>query len=144
MPLLIVEKAELSVKWRRGKKTFRTFRSKNSKVRRRSYPYRYKIPKTYQRRKLKEPEPLIDIFEERSRIIIVAELAGFKKDNLKIHARDQKLTLAAENRDRKYYKSLNLPKRVIPNAMQTTYKNGVLEIRLKKAAEEKAIKKIAG
>jgi HSP20 family molecular chaperone IbpA len=32
---------------------------------------------------------------------------------------------------------------VIPNTIRTTYKNGVLEIRLKKA-EEKSIDKIAG
>jgi HSP20 family molecular chaperone IbpA len=46
--------------------------------------------------------------------------------------------------DRKYYKSLNLPKRVIPNTIRMTHKNGVLEIRLKKAVEEKTIDKVAG
>jgi len=47
--------------------------------------------------------------------------------------KDQKLTLSAKSKDRRYYKSLNLPNAVIPNAMHTKYKNGVLEIRLRKA-----------
>jgi HSP20 family protein len=55
----------------------------------------------------------------------------------------ERLTVAAEALDRKYRKSLNLPKRVIPRTIRTTYKNGVLEIRLKKA-EEKSLDKMAG
>jgi HSP20 family molecular chaperone IbpA len=157
-----LEKTELSAKWRRSKKspkwfniiknldeaesknTFRAFRIENSRIRRRRYPYKYRVPKTREKRKWKEPEPLTDIFEEKEWIIIVAELTGFKKENLKIHVKDHKLTLFAEARDHKYYKSLNLPKRVIPTTEHTTYKNGVLEIRLRKAAEERSITKIAG
>jgi HSP20 family protein len=93
---------------------------------------------------LKELEPLIDILEERDDVIIVAELAGFNNEDLRIHAENQRVTLSAEASDRKYYKSLNLPKRVIPSTMRSRYKNGVLEIQLKKAAEEKAIDKVAG
>ena len=33
---------------------------------------------------------------------------------------------------------------VIPNSIRTAYKNGVLEIRLRKAIEEKAVDKVAG
>jgi HSP20 family molecular chaperone IbpA len=33
---------------------------------------------------------------------------------------------------------------VIPSTIRTTYKNGVLEVQLKKAVEEKAIDKVAG
>lgn len=152
----------MSAKWRRSKKNpkwfeivrkldevenkkaFQKFQTRNSRIRGRLYPYKHRVPKAYERRKWKEPEPLIDILEEKHSIIIVAELAGFKKENLKIHAKEKKLTLSAEARDRKYYKSLNLPKRVIPTTIYTTYKNGVLEIRLKKAAEEKVINKIVG
>jgi HSP20 family protein len=152
----------LSAKWRRSrknpkwfeivrkldeaenKKSFQKFQSRNSKIRRRSHYYKRKIPKTYERRKWKEPEPLVDILEEKDSVIIVAELAGFKKENLKIHAKEKKLTLSAEARDRRYYKSLNLPKRVIPTTIYTAYKNGVLEIRLKKATEEKTVNKIVG
>lgn len=93
---------------------------------------------------MKEPKPLIDVLERNDDIAIVAELVGFNKEDLRIRVKDQKLTLSAETSDRKYYKSLNLPKRVIPSTICTTYKNGVLEIRLKKAIEEKAMDKVAG
>lgn len=156
------EKAKLSAKWRRTKKaskkfeifkalnrikdknTPKTFRIKASRVKRKTYPYRYSVPKIYRERRCREPEPLIDILEEKNEIIVVAEFAGFKRENLRIHLKNQHLTLSAEALNRKYHKSLNLPKRVIPNKIRTTYKNGVLEIRLKKVIEEKAIDKLAG
>jgi HSP20 family molecular chaperone IbpA len=39
---------------------------------------------------------------------------------------------------------LDLPKRVIPEAVFTTYKNGVFEIRMKKAIEEKTVDRMVG
>jgi HSP20 family molecular chaperone IbpA len=85
------------------------------------------------KRKFQEPKPLIDIFQENNYITIVADIAGFNKETLKINVKDQKLTISAKSKDRRYYKSLNLPTVVIPNAMHTKFKNGVLEIKLKKA-----------
>jgi HSP20 family protein len=87
---------------------------------------------------------LIDIIEDDNKISIVAEFVGFDREDLRIDVKEQKLTLSAEALDRKYHKSLNLPRRVIPSTLCTTYKNGVLEIRLKKVANEKAIDKVAG
>ena len=88
--------------------------------------------RSYQKGKWKAPKPLIDIFQEKSWITIVAEIVGFNKETMKINVKDQKITLSAKAKYRRYYKSLNLPKVVIPNIMQTTYKNGVLEIKLKR------------
>jgi HSP20 family molecular chaperone IbpA len=93
----------------------------------------FRPSKSYAKRKFEEPQPLIDIFQDPYNIIIIAEIAGFNRETLKISVKDQKLTLSAKTKDRRYYKSLNLPKVVIPNAMHTEYKNGVLEIKLKKA-----------
>lgn len=145
----------MSAKWRRNKKrsgrfsVFRafdkakggeasqTFRTSNSKIKRRTYPYKYRLPRIYRERKWKDPEPLTDILEENDEIIVIAEFAGFKNESLKVHVKDQRLTLSAKAFGRKYYKSLNLPKRVIQDTLRTKYKNRVLEIRLKKALEEK-------
>jgi HSP20 family protein len=91
-----------------------------------------------------EREPLIDVLEGKDEVIVVAEFAGFNRENLRIHVRNQRLTLSAEALDRKYHKSLNLPTVVIPKSIRTAYKNGVLEIKLKKGAKEKAVDKIAG
>jgi HSP20 family molecular chaperone IbpA len=93
----------------------------------------FRPSKSFTKRTLPEQKPLIDIFQENNTITIVAEIVGFNKDSLKINVKDQKITLSAKSKDRRYYKSLNLPTVVIPNAMHTKFKNGVLEIKLKKA-----------
>jgi HSP20 family protein len=99
------------------------------------YPPHYRSSQNCAKRKWKAPKPLIDIFQEKNWITIVAEIAGFNKETLKINVKAQKITLSAKAKSRRYYKSLNLPKVVIPNLMHTTYKNGVLEIKLKKATK---------
>jgi HSP20 family molecular chaperone IbpA len=151
----------LSAKWRRNKKTLkkfnifkvfnktkeknnvRTFRIKRSNVKKQPNRLRYKVERIPEEN-LKEPPPLIDVLEDNDEITVFAEFAGFSKENLRINVRNQRLTLSARASDRKYRKSLNLPKRVIPDTACTTYKNGVLEIRLKKALEQEAMDKIAG
>lgn len=127
----------------KGKKTSLGLGTKRSKARGKMYPRKHRIPKLRAGREFAEPERLVDILEDGDEIVVVAELAGFSKENLRIHLRNQKLTLTAKASDRKYHKSLNLPKRVIPDNIKTTYKNGVLEILLKKTAEEKTIDKVA-
>ena len=126
----------------KDKKDHQPFRIKNPRIKRGTYPYKHSLLNTYRGRKWKALEPLIDVFEEKDKIIVVAEFPGFKKENLKIHLKDRRLTLSAETSDRRYYKSLNLPKRVIPDAIRTSYKNGVVEIQLKKAFEEKAVDRV--
>ncbi len=152
----------MSAKWRRSKKHSRRFsilkafgKSKEKKNTprvfrvksvsgRKQKPQRYKLPKSYARAKLREPEPLIDILEEKDEVIVFAEFAGFDNEHLRIEVKDLRLILAAQAGDRKYYKSLNLPSRVIPKAVHLKRRNGVLEIRLKKAAQEKTVDKLAG
>ena len=152
----------MSARWRRNRRNsnrfniFKAFsrgkeknasqasRPRKSKSKRLTYANRYTLPKKRAERNVRELEPLIDVLEEKDDVIVVAELAGFNKENLKIHVKNQRLTLSAESSDRKYHKSLNLPKRVIPSTIHTKYKNGVLEIQLKKVAEEKTIDKVAG
>lgn len=150
----------MSAKWRRSKKSSRwnnilkkinrnktkgntpKFRIDKPRIKRRTRHHEYRFPKTLG--KLREPEPLIDVLEDRHEIIVVTEFVGFKRENLKINVKSQHLTLSAETPDRRFHKSLNLPKRVIPRTMHTKYKNGVLEIRLKKAVMEKTIDEVAG
>ncbi len=151
----------MSAKWRRSRrnskrfdilKAFRRIKDKrfpqkslvkNLKPRKRVYSYKYRVPGAHAERRMREPEPLIDVLEAKDDVIVVAEFVGFSRENLRIHVKNQRLTLSAESSNRKYYKSLNLPKRVIPNTMRATCKNGVLEVLFKKMAEEKTIGKVA-
>jgi HSP20 family molecular chaperone IbpA len=151
----------VSAKWRRHKKTTkkfnlfnvfskskeknvpRTFRVKTSNVKPGARKVKYKVEKIPEG-KLKEPPRLIDVIEENDEIAVFAEFAGFDRENLRVSVKNQRLTLSARASERRYHKSLNLPKRVIPESLCTTYKNGVLEIRLKKVLEQQALDKIAG
>jgi HSP20 family molecular chaperone IbpA len=145
----------MSAKWRRSKKHLKwldlkdikinpkkppkTLRVENFKTSR-MHPQKYRLPKRLGKGKWKEPKPLIDMFQDKNWITIIAEIAGFNQETVKISVKNQKLTLSAKAKDRRYYKSLNLPKVVIPTVAHTTYKNGVLEIKLKKAEKEETIK----
>jgi HSP20 family molecular chaperone IbpA len=151
----VLKGGKTSVRWRKSEKRpkwFRTakrlgrtedkfFRFENLRVKGRSPP---KYKKSLKVKNWKEPEPLVDVFREKDRIVVVAELKGFKMENIKVQAEKQRLTLVAKAQGRRYYKSLNLPDAVIPEATRITYKNGVLEIQLKKALEEKPLNKVAG
>lgn len=119
-------------------------RIRNSWIKRQDHTHKRRILKINFERKSKELEPLIDVLDENDSVTVVAELAGFERRNIIIRVKDQRLTLSAKTSDRKYRKSLNLPERVIASTMHTKYKNGVLEIRLKKSLQEKAIDEVAG
>ena len=135
----------MSAKWRRTSKNrkwldFKGFNNRKPKAtgktqRLKTMPTHpsFRPSKSYAKRNNVEQKPLIDIFQENNYVTVVAEIVGFNKETLKINVKDQKLTLSAKSKDRRYYKSLNLPTVVIPNAMHTKFKNGVLEIKLKKA-----------
>jgi HSP20 family molecular chaperone IbpA len=152
----------LSAKWRRNRKNSNRFHvirnfnknankrnfpiwyARSSKIKKRLHPLKYDVLRIDKKTGWKEPKPLIDVLEDKDEIIVVADFAGFKKENLKIKIKNQRLILSAKALERKYYKSLNLPKKVIPESLRTRYKNGVLEIRLKKDIKEKAIDELAG
>ena len=127
----------------KNKNIVQRFRIENSGAKQQPNLYRYRVQKVSAEKKCREPRHLIDVLERTHEIVVVADFAGFNREDLKVRLKGERLTVAAEALDRKYRKSLNLPKRVIPSTIRTTYKNGVLEIRLKKA-EEKSMDKIAG
>jgi len=83
-----------------------------------------------------EREPLVDILEEDKHVVIVAELPGVEKEEITLHATEDALTISVDTADRKYRKELALPAKVDPRSSQASYKNGVLEVRLKKTAEK--------
>ncbi len=151
----------MSAKWRRNKrkskrldiskpigkaqnkKRSRWFYVRNPKSKTHTVPSCFSIGRFQKGKRIREPGPLIDVLERKDEILVVAGFSGFNRENMRVYVKDQRLILSAEELDRKYYKSLNLPKRVIPETMRTKYKNGVLEILLKKVVEEKPIGKAA-
>jgi len=77
-------------------------------------------------------EPLVDIIEEGDEIIVVAELPGVEKDELKVRVKGQTLTIDVNNPQRPYHKELELPAKVSKEEAKSSMRNGVLEVRLKK------------
>jgi len=81
-------------------------------------------------------EPLVDVLEEDEDVVVVAELPGVEKEDIRLHAGEDHLTISVDTSDRKYYKELVLPVGVDPGSARAVYKNGVLEVRLKKSPEK--------
>ncbi|MDI6917693.1 MAG: Hsp20 family protein [Thermoplasmatales archaeon] len=76
-------------------------------------------------------EPLVDVFDEKNKIVIVAELPGVEEKAIKTAMKGNILNISAESADRKYSKEVKLPSKVT-GKIESTYKNGVLELKLKK------------
>jgi len=79
-----------------------------------------------------ESEPLVDVIEEDREVVIVVELPGVKRENVQIHAAQCNVTISVDTMEHKYYKEVTLPVETDPESAVATYKNGVLQIRLKK------------
>jgi len=79
-----------------------------------------------------EREPMADVFDEKDHILVVAELPGIEEGNIKTEIKDDILNISAEMGERKYRKEVLLPSKVEAEPISSTYKNGILEIKLKK------------
>ena len=89
-----------------------------------------------------EMEPLVDVIERDDEVWVVADVPGVPKENIDVKVTERTVTIKAHN-DRKYYKVVDLPVEVIPESAKASYKNGVLEVRIKKksgAKEEEGFK----
>ncbi len=76
-----------------------------------------------------ERQPLVDIMETNDEVIIVAETPGIEKEEIQLRGTEKELEIKAGE---KFYKKLKLPVEVIPEEAKANYKNGVLEVRLKR------------
>ncbi|NQT49016.1 MAG: Hsp20/alpha crystallin family protein [Chloroflexi bacterium] len=77
-------------------------------------------------------EPMTDVFDEGETLVVIAELPGIEEDGIHLEVRDDILNLAAETNHRSYSKEILLPAPVDADSMESTYKTGILEIKLKK------------
>ncbi len=78
-------------------------------------------------------EPLVDHFDEGEEIVVVAELPGVSEEEIHVEIKDDILSLETTG-ERKYAKELQLSEAVDTTTLRKTYKNGILELRLKKQA----------
>ncbi|MEM1831296.1 MAG: archaeal heat shock protein Hsp20, partial [Desulfurococcaceae archaeon] len=87
---------------------------------------------------VEEREPLVDVFESENEVTVVAEMPGVDKEKIEVKVTEDGKTLVinASNEKRKYYKEVELPAKVDPSSAKASYKNGVLEVKLKKIGKE--------
>jgi HSP20 family protein len=77
-------------------------------------------------------EPMVDVFDEKDHILVIAELPGVAENEIKIEVAGDILNLTASDKDRKYAREILLPGKVKPESIKTSYNNGILEITLEK------------
>ncbi len=93
----------------------------------------HKVTKTPQGPKVEEErEPLTDVFDEKEEIIVTAEMPGVEEGDIKVDLKEDILDISAQSGDKKYHKEILLPAKVKVETKTSSYKNGVLEIRMKK------------
>ena len=82
-------------------------------------------------------EPLVDVIEREEDVTVIAELPGVEKERIRLKAEEAVLTISAEGEEQSYFKRVKLPARVKAEGARATYKNGVLEVVLKKIEKSK-------
>ena len=97
--------------------------------------------------------PAVDVYDAKDAVVIKAEIAGMNPNDIHIDVDDNVLTITGErkfeeivDKDRYYRverrfgsfeRSLALPSGVIPDEIVANYGDGILEVRVPKAEEEK-------
>ncbi|MFH1048301.1 MAG: Hsp20/alpha crystallin family protein [Patescibacteria group bacterium] len=76
-------------------------------------------------------EPLVDIFDEKDCILVIAELPGVQEKDIKLHIKGDVLNLETAG-ERKYAKEILLPAKADFESRKVNFKNGILEIKLKR------------
>ncbi len=91
------------------------------------------IKKTPQGPKVEEErEPITDVFDEKTEVVVMAEMPGVSDEGISIDLKGDILAIKAVNSHRSYYKEILLPSKVRPDTLTSNYTNGVLEVRIKK------------
>lgn len=97
--------------------------------------------------------PRLDVYEEKDRVNIEAEIPGLQKEDIKVKLEDNVLNISGERKEEeekkgkgyyrmerrygKFFRSVALPVEVKEKDIKANYKDGVLKIEIPKAEEEK-------
>ena len=87
-----------------------------------------------------EKQPLIDVFEEDDCVVVLAELPGMEKKDVKIEADENTVTIMAKNAFKTYLETVKLPTPIVSGAVKFSYKNNILQATLKKSLKANAEK----
>ena len=85
-------------------------------------------------------EPLTDVIEGDDDIFVTVEISGVDKEDINLNITESSLDINVNSPNRKYYKSIDLPCTVIPKKSKATYKNGILDIAIKRQGKKRDYK----
>lgn len=91
-------------------------------------------------RKMKNDEKgnlLLDVISKDNQVQIVAEIPGVLKRDINVRGTEEQITVVVDNPHYDYYRNIEMPCRIKPEAIKTRFINGVLEITAKKAKHQK-------
>jgi HSP20 family protein len=74
-------------------------------------------------------EPIVDVFDEKDHVLIVAEMPGISVKDVQLAVEDDLVTITAAHGDKKYRKEVLLPASFAREKMQVSCNNGVVEIK---------------
>lgn len=77
-------------------------------------------------------EPMVDIFDEGETIQVICELPAVEAKEIQVKIEGDVLEISAEGKQRKYRKEVLLSAPVQSKSLKQSYKNGVLEISVRK------------
>jgi HSP20 family protein len=80
---------------------------------------------------VREPYSCNIIDTEKNHLCITAEMPGITKEDVKVDATQDMVTIKAETKDRKYYKEIPAESPIDPDSAKAKYNNGVLELTFK-------------
>jgi len=78
-----------------------------------------------------DPEPLVDIIADDDSLVVLAALPGVKKEDIDLRVTENCLTVSVDTDDFDWYNEYKLPTKVNPKSARASYKNGVLEVKMK-------------
>jgi HSP20 family protein len=81
-------------------------------------------------------EPIVDVFEEEDCVRVIAELHGVEESEISLKVTDNALTISTDTSARKYYKEVELPTPIKEEITESSYRNGILEVKLVKTKKD--------
>lgn len=85
-----------------------------------------------------EREPLCDIIEGDNDVSVTVEMPGVEKQDVDLNVIRDAIEIKVDTPTRKYHKRLELPCNVLPKTTKATYKNGILDVVIKRKEKKKS------
>ncbi len=87
-------------------------------------------------------EPIVDVIEGNKIVSITAEIPGVSKEDIELEIMEDIVVIKVDKEGKKYYKKVELACDVDADSAKASYRNGVLDIELKKVKPKRIGRKI--